>query len=86
MERYPVKEDVVCTPGKWMTIEGYLVHEAISCTQMVYFDLNNAVIHRSRQSPVHASLVEEIGTKCTIGICQLMGNSDMERCRYTNSE
>ncbi|GAB0204052.1 macrophage immunometabolism regulator [Grus japonensis] len=42
-ERYPFREDVICRPGKWTTMErGIQYLRELAVQEMVYYDLDNA--------------------------------------------
>jgi len=50
VERYPFKEEVVCYPGEWTTVErGIQYLRELAMQEMFYSDLENTrVTHRSR--------------------------------------
>ncbi|GAB0206793.1 hypothetical protein GRJ2_003144900 [Grus japonensis] len=47
-ERYPFKEDVICHPGKWTTMErGIQYMRELAMWEMVYYDLDNVQLSKN---------------------------------------
>ncbi|GAB0209798.1 hypothetical protein GRJ2_003445500 [Grus japonensis] len=64
--RYPFKEDLVNSPGKWTTAdEGIQYLRELAVLEVIYSDLDDEEVSKDKEGwPVHMGHVEEGDSKC----------------------